>query len=116
MMKNFKNKQVVITGASGFIGMNLTERLFQLGAHVVCLTRNKQELERKISKFISNKYYPNTHLISVREVNVEYSGFPEGLRLYSDGGVESAGASLIVKFLIVEFPQYPFKVELQKVR
>lgn len=30
----FKNKKVVVTGAGGFIGSHLTERLLELGAHV----------------------------------------------------------------------------------
>ena len=32
---NFKNKRVVVTGAAGFIGSNLTDRLLELGSEVI---------------------------------------------------------------------------------
>ena len=44
-MKNsfFKNKKILITGVSGFVGSNLTKNLVQLGAKVVGLSKNKKK-------------------------------------------------------------------------
>ncbi|CEG13477.1 hypothetical protein MSIBF_A400004 [groundwater metagenome] len=36
---NWKNKKVLVTGAGGFIGSHLTERLVELGADVSALVR-----------------------------------------------------------------------------
>ena len=32
---SFQGKKIVVTGAAGFIGSNLTDHLLMLGAHVV---------------------------------------------------------------------------------
>ncbi len=44
-MKNsfFKNKKILITGVSGFVGSNLAKNLVQLGAKVVGLSKNKKK-------------------------------------------------------------------------
>ena len=38
MKKNFKNKKVMVTGGTGFIGQHLVKRLLELGAHVVSIS------------------------------------------------------------------------------
>lgn len=45
-MNDFKNKRVLITGASGLIGRHLTEKFLALGANVVVLGRNREKLEK----------------------------------------------------------------------
>jgi len=59
-MSIFKDKQVLITGASGFIGMNLVARLFGEGARITCLTRNVAKMERKLEYIRTTVagYYP----------------------------------------------------------
>lgn len=39
------NKRVLVTGGSGFIGLNLTPRLVQAGMNVDCLIRNSSEIK-----------------------------------------------------------------------
>lgn len=43
-----KNKKVVITGASGFVGMALCRKLLSEGNHVVALVRNAQSLKELV--------------------------------------------------------------------
>ena len=44
-MKNsfFKDKKILITGVSGFVGSNLAKNLTQLGAKVVGLSKSKKK-------------------------------------------------------------------------
>ena len=55
-MSNFwKNKKVLITGASGFIGKNLTKSFEKEKTKVVALIRNKQKLKFKSRNIIVKK-------------------------------------------------------------
>lgn len=40
----WKNRNVFVTGATGFIGANLVKKLVELGAHIVCLQRDVVKL------------------------------------------------------------------------
>src|SRR5262245_62529439 len=43
-------KRILVTGASGFIGSHLVERLVREGAHVVALARTVGKLERIVPR------------------------------------------------------------------
>ena len=48
-MFNLENKVAIITGASRGIGKSIAEKISEAGAHAVCVSRNKDDLQ-KISK------------------------------------------------------------------
>lgn len=43
-MLNFKSKKILITGANGFVGSNLRERLVSLGAEVISVSRSSNKI------------------------------------------------------------------------
>jgi len=53
-MINFKNKKILITGATGGIGKNLIKKFFSLGGNIVATgtkTEKLDEIKKKISKY-----------------------------------------------------------------
>ena len=50
----YKNKGVIITGATGGIGSLLTSTLLELGARVVAVVKNEKKLREKFSPSINN--------------------------------------------------------------
>lgn len=44
MGKGFENKRILVTGATGLIGSNLTQRLIEEGASVIVMGRNEKKL------------------------------------------------------------------------
>ena len=53
-MKKFKEKRILITGATGLIGTRLTERLLDMGANVIAVGRTKDKLEKVFSRHQGN--------------------------------------------------------------
>ena len=58
-MINFKDKNVLITGANGFIGSSLSELFYNLGANLILTDKVKKPL--KLKKLINKK---KTHYLS----------------------------------------------------
>lgn len=54
----FKNKNILITGASGYIGKNLSAKLIELGAKVTGLTRKSENVDQSISWVIGDLGLP----------------------------------------------------------
>ena len=52
---NFKNKKILITGATGGIGYSLVEKFYNLGAEVVA-TGTKEEKLNELKKKISENF------------------------------------------------------------
>ena len=55
---NFKNKVIVITGASSGIGEAAAEQFAKKGANIVLVARRKdklEEVEKKLSKYFSSQ-------------------------------------------------------------
>jgi nucleoside-diphosphate-sugar epimerase len=56
-MTQLKNSSILVIGGSGFIGINLVQRLLKLGAKVTCLSLNKKKLlSHKNLKYVSCDY------------------------------------------------------------
>ena len=55
-MTNFKNKKILITGATGGIGNSLVEKFYKTEAIVVASGTNQEKLENLKKKF------PNIHI------------------------------------------------------
>ncbi len=58
-MFNLKNKVAIITGASRGIGRSIAEKMSEAGAHVVCVSRTNDDLQK-----ISNKLNNSGHSAS----------------------------------------------------
>ena len=58
-MFNLKNKVAVVTGASRGIGKSIVETLAEAGAHVVCASRSKEDLE-SLSTALNDKGFSTT--------------------------------------------------------
>ena len=56
MQLNFKNKKVLITGASGGIGKTLVEKFINNGAKLIITSSNQDKLN------ILKNHYGNNHL------------------------------------------------------
>ena len=57
-IEQFKNKKILVTGASGFVGKNLVEELFNLGFKNV-LTPNSSELDITIEQSVKDYFETN---------------------------------------------------------
>ena len=70
-MANFwKNKRVLITGASGFVGKHLTKRLAALKASVDYFNENVSDSNKVNSVFNSGKYHFCYHLAAQSLLNI----------------------------------------------
>lgn len=89
-MSFWKDKNVFITGATGFLGSHLTEKLVKKGARVVCLVRDS------VPK--SNFYYSgiDKKVISVRGDLTDYFLIERTLNEYDIDTVFHLGAQTIV--------------------
>lgn len=52
--KYYKNKGIIITGATGGIGHLLTNTLIELGARVVCVAKNEKKLKEQFNSNLIN--------------------------------------------------------------
>jgi len=78
-MMNFKNKKILVTGAAGFIGSNLTDKLLELGATVIGfdnlfngrLENLEDALKNEQFKFVKGDIRDFNFLLEIsREVNI----------------------------------------------
>ena len=44
-MLNFEGRKIIVTGAGKGIGKGLTQKLVELGAHVVAISRTKSDID-----------------------------------------------------------------------
>ena len=50
-MKDLKNKNIIVTGASGGIGNSIIEKLYEHGANILASGTKKEKLENLKNKF-----------------------------------------------------------------
>ena len=96
---NLKDKIILLTGASGFIGKNILKTLISEKCKIVLILRNKQSL-KKIKNFIYKKnieiFYANLNYekeldIALRQIKERYSKIDGIINLASDNsGLGSA--------------------------
>jgi len=60
---NWNERQVLVTGASGFIGSHLVERLVELGAHVRCFVRYTSRNEIGLLKLLPSQAFHQLDLV-----------------------------------------------------
>lgn len=53
-MNAFDRKRILITGATGLMGKNLTERLLEAGASVIALGRTEEKIKKVFSRHLCN--------------------------------------------------------------
>jgi len=73
----YKNKHILITGASGYIAWNLTKGLTQFGCSIVFLSRNTKKIEKQKGKanvnFIEGSYQDkDIYLKAVNNIDIIY--------------------------------------------
>lgn len=73
----YKNKHILITGASGYIAWNLIRELTQFECSIVCLSRNTKKIEKQKGKanvkFIEGSYQDkDIYLKAVNNINIVY--------------------------------------------
>ena len=55
-MSNLKNKNIIVTGASGGIGNSIVERLYDNGANILATGTRVEKLEELKKNLITSKY------------------------------------------------------------
>ena len=73
----YKNKQILITGASGYIAWNLIGELSQFACSIICLSRNVKNIEKQKGKanvkFIEGRYQDeNLYIKAVKNIDIIY--------------------------------------------
>ncbi|MDC1027308.1 NAD(P)-dependent oxidoreductase [Candidatus Thioglobus sp.] len=63
--------RILITGASGFIGLPLTQRLLREGHQILALSRTKIKVEKSINWIISDLSSPTTYMDEVKSFKPE---------------------------------------------
>ena len=55
--RSFKNKNIIVTGASGGIGSLVTEALIKCGAKVIAVGKNEKKILTKFEKYAKDPFY-----------------------------------------------------------
>ena len=71
-IEQFKNKKILVTGASGFVGKNLVEELTNLGFTNV-LTPTSLELDMTVEESVKNYFEQNKPQV-VLHIGLQFTG------------------------------------------
>ena len=71
-MINLKNKNIILTGATGGIGHSIVDTLVALDANVLVTGTNEQKLEELKKKYKVNVYFPVTPFVENAELRQLY--------------------------------------------
>lgn len=91
----YKDKKIIITGAAGFIGSNLTDKLLDLGAHVTGLDNlfnGKLENLNKAQKYDKFQFIKG----DIRDLNLLLDVFQEVDIIFHEGAFTSVPQSVIM--------------------
>lgn len=114
-MKDFKSKNVLVTGASSGIGESFAHQLAALGANLILVARSEEALQ-KLSADIRSKFgvtcYPLAIDLSVKNSAENLFNKTRALGLEVDVLVNNAGVGLIGDFDSYEVSKYESMLQL----
>lgn len=107
-MISFKNKKILVTGASSGIGREISIHLSELGAKVVLIARDKNNLEETISlmKQPENHKYFSYDLEDIDNISILISNCIQYDNIKFDGFVHCAGIPAIVPLKILDYQKF----------
>ena len=89
----FQGKKIIVTGAAGFIGSNLTDRLLELGAEVVGLDNLFNGRMENLTEAMKNKNF-QFHKGDVRDLNFLLDIFEDADGVYHEAAFASVPQSV----------------------
>lgn len=111
-MKDFKNKNVYITGGSSGIGLAIASELVSLGANVLLISRSIEKLSSAKELLLSTKQDVKVDSLSLdvgdnQKVN---EGLKEALQSFGEPDIliNCAGLAIPRKFEDIEYEQFEF--------
>ena len=90
---SFEGKKIVVTGAAGFIGSNLTERLLELGAEVIGIDNLFNGRLENLEEAMKNKKF-QFHKGDVRDLNFLLDLFNDVSIVYHEAAFASVPQSV----------------------
>ncbi len=104
-MITFKNKKILVTGASSGIGREVAIHLSELGAKVVLVARDEDRLKETLSfmKHSENNKYFSYDLEDIDNIRFLISNCVEYDNIKFDGFVHCAGIPSILPFKILDY-------------
>lgn len=107
-MISFKNKKILVTGASSGIGREISIHLSELGAKVVLVARDQDRLKETISlmKEQKNHLYFSYDLEDIDNIKSLISNCVECDNIKFDGFIHCAGIPAILPFKILDYKQF----------
>ena len=94
---NFKNKRVVVTGAAGFIGSNLTDRLLELGSEVIGIDNLFNGRLENLNEALTHKNF-EFHKGDIRDLNFLLDIFKDVDIVYHQAAFTSVPQSVKMPF------------------
>lgn len=106
-MISFKEKKILVTGASSGIGREISIHLSELEAKVVLIGRDTENLEKTLSlmKGDGHKYFC-FDLENIEKIKDLVDSFIEYDNIKLDGFIHSAGVPAVYPLKVINYPNY----------